>query len=164
MLYQDKDNSVQVSFISGCHRLTPILAKYHSLSFCRFFITIIQNILVRYLYLIWVWRQRKPIMTLYLRLITYYEISQIGRTPTTNIMNIDTEKELECSLRMAVNMEFSCKMEVAQLILTRLWTQPQDSLFIYCVFVTYMARMVWLKPNKAYTSRVLTLSPLKQMC
>ena len=26
-----------VLFISGCHRLTPVLAKYHSLSFCRFF-------------------------------------------------------------------------------------------------------------------------------
>ena len=37
MLYKDKDNSVQVSFISGCHRLTPVFANYPSLSFCRFF-------------------------------------------------------------------------------------------------------------------------------
>ena len=34
-LYQDKDNFVQVSFISGCHSLTPLLANYPSLSFCR---------------------------------------------------------------------------------------------------------------------------------
>ena len=60
--------------------------------------------------------------------MSYYEISQIGRNPTTNIMNIDTEKELECCLRMALNMEFSCKMgvHVAQLVLNRRWTQSQD--------------------------------------
>ena len=33
MPYQDKGNSVQVSF----NRLTPVLANYHSLSFCRFY-------------------------------------------------------------------------------------------------------------------------------
>ena len=37
MPYQDKDNSVQVSYILGRHRLTPILANYPILSFCRFF-------------------------------------------------------------------------------------------------------------------------------
>ena len=73
--------------------------------------------------------------------MSYYEFSQTGRNPNTNIMNIDTEKELECSLRIAMNMEFSCKMGVALLVLTRLWTQPQDLVFRYCVFVTYMTRM-----------------------
>ena len=58
---------------------------------------------------------------------------------------------------MAMNMEFSCKMGIAQLVLTRLWPQPQDSLFRFCVFVTYMTRMIWIKPNKAYTSSVLIL-------
>ena len=51
MFYQDKDNSVLVSIISGCHRLTTVLAGYSN------------------------------------------EISQIERNRTTNIMNIDTEKE-----------------------------------------------------------------------
>ena len=63
-------------------------------------------------------------MKMYLRPMSYYDISQIGRNPTTNIMIIDTEKELECSLRMALNIEFNCKMGVAQLVLTRLGTQP----------------------------------------
>ena len=29
---------------------------------------------------------------------------------STNSMHIDTEKELECSLSMVMNMRFSCKM------------------------------------------------------
>ena len=31
------DNSVQVSFIPGCHRLMPLLKDYPSLSCCIFF-------------------------------------------------------------------------------------------------------------------------------
>ena len=29
--------------------------------------------------------------------MSYYEISQTGRNPNTNIKDIDTEKDLECS-------------------------------------------------------------------
>ena len=59
-------------------------------------------------------------MQLPLRPMSYYRISQIGRNPTTNIMDIDTGIELECSLRMAMNMKFNCKMALEQLLLTRL--------------------------------------------
>ena len=37
MSHLDTDNSVQVSFIPGCHRLMPVLANYPSLSCCRIF-------------------------------------------------------------------------------------------------------------------------------
>ena len=54
MFLQDKDNSVQVSFKSGRHSLTPVLANVLNLSLFSFLIIVIQNILAKYLYLIWV--------------------------------------------------------------------------------------------------------------
>ena len=46
---QDKDNSVQVSFKSGCHSLTPVHANFPSLSLLSFLVTVIQNVLAKYL-------------------------------------------------------------------------------------------------------------------
>ena len=67
MFLQDKDNSVQVSFKSGCHSLTPVLANFPSLSLFSFLITVIQTVLVKYLDLIRVSWHCKYIVKLYLR-------------------------------------------------------------------------------------------------
>ena len=48
MFVQDKNNSVQFSFKSGCHSLTPVLANFHSLSIFSFLITVIQRILAKF--------------------------------------------------------------------------------------------------------------------
>ena len=45
LMFNSCDNSVQVSFIPGCHRLMPVLADYPSLSCCIFFLNVRQNIL-----------------------------------------------------------------------------------------------------------------------
>ena len=37
LMFNSCDNSVQVSFIPGCHRLMPVHADYPSLSCCIFF-------------------------------------------------------------------------------------------------------------------------------
>ena len=43
-MFNSCDNSVQVSFIPGCHRLMLVLADYPSLSCCIFSVTVRQNI------------------------------------------------------------------------------------------------------------------------
>ena len=47
MSIQDNDNPVHVSFKSGCHSITPVLANFPSLSLFSFLITVIQNILAK---------------------------------------------------------------------------------------------------------------------
>ena len=74
MFLQDKDNSVQVSFKSDCHSLTPVLANFPGLSLFSFLITVIQNILAKYLYLIWVCWHCKYIVKLYLRHMSHVDI------------------------------------------------------------------------------------------
>ena len=74
MQLQDKDNSVQVSFKSGCHSLTPVLASFPSLSLFSFLITVIQNTFAKYLYLIWVCLHCKYIVKLYLRQMSNVDI------------------------------------------------------------------------------------------
>ena len=54
LFLQDKCKSVQVSFKSYCHSLMPVLANFPILLLFSFLITVIQNILAIYLYLIWV--------------------------------------------------------------------------------------------------------------
>ena len=70
MFSHDKDNSVQVSFKSGCHSLTPVFANFPSLSLFTFLINVIQNILAKYLCLIWVCWHCKYTVKLYLRMYT----------------------------------------------------------------------------------------------
>ena len=90
MFLQDKYKSVRISFKSYCHSLTPVLSKFPSLSLFNFLITVIQNILVKYLYLIWVCWHYKYIVKLYLRQISHVDIPN---NPTTNNMHItDAEK------------------------------------------------------------------------
>ena len=74
MFLQAKDNSVQVSFKSDCHSLTPVLANFHSLSLFSFLITEIQNMLAKYLYLIWVCWHYKYIVKLYLKQMSHVDI------------------------------------------------------------------------------------------
>ena len=74
MLLQDKDNYVQVSFKSGWHSLTPVLANFPSLSLFSFLITVVQTILDKYLYLIWVCCHCKYIVKLYLRQMFHIDI------------------------------------------------------------------------------------------
>ena len=44
-MFKSSDNSAQVSFIPGCHRLMPVLADYPSLSFVDSSVSVRQNIL-----------------------------------------------------------------------------------------------------------------------
>ena len=61
------------------------------------------------------------------------QITQTSHKPTANNTHINTENELECTLRVARNMWFSCKIESAGLLLTRLWKQPQEYCLNICV-------------------------------
>ena len=100
MFLQDKDNSVQVSFKSGCHSLTPVLANFPSLSLFSFLVTVIQNVLAKYLYLIWVSWHCKYIVKLYLMQL-FHEIFRITHNPITNSMPItDAEKDFEYDLQL----------------------------------------------------------------
>ena len=74
MFLKVKDNSVQVSFKSDCHSLTPVLPNFPSLSLFSFLITVIKNILAKYLYLIWVCWHYKYIVKLYLKQMSHVGI------------------------------------------------------------------------------------------
>ena len=106
MLFQDKDNSVQVPFITGCHSLTLVLANFPNLSFCSLFYKCYTKysglILVSNLGLVAVHTHCEVLFKADVLLCRYSE--------STNSMYIDTEKYLECSLSVAMNMGFSYKM------------------------------------------------------
>ena len=67
---------VQVSFKSDCHSLMPVLEYFPSLSLFSFLINVdyIQNILAKYLYVIWVCWHYKYIVKLYLRQMSHVDI------------------------------------------------------------------------------------------
>ena len=64
MPLQVTDNSVYVAFIPGCHIVKPVLTNIPVSHFVGSFVTVGQNILVKYLYVIWVLWQHEPNMKL----------------------------------------------------------------------------------------------------
>ena len=91
---QDRDNSVQVSFISVYRKLTPVLAIYPGLSVCNVDSLVTANKIskLKYLHLQWVWWQSKPTIKLFRDTMFITQIIKINRNPTTNSMHINAEK------------------------------------------------------------------------